>query len=141
MNDKGPTVSGAASGEGGGAPAAPAPRAPEGADPLSDRATAPAPETRSTPVPIAGDSFPPAPRVRTNLTFEEVGPLWDSFRGGNVVACPCHAGALALSVDGNNAYRLVCTRCGTASSWFEAAPAGIRLRTIPPGPDDEAADI
>jgi hypothetical protein len=81
------------------------------------------------------------PHARTNLTIEEVGPLWDSFRAGAVVACPCAFGSLALSVDGNNSYRLVCTRCGTASSWFEAVPAGIRLRTIPPGPDDETADI
>jgi hypothetical protein len=81
------------------------------------------------------------PRIRTNLTIEEVSPLWDSFRTGAVVACPCDSGSLALSVDGNNSYRLVCTRCGTASSWFEAVPAGIRLRTIPPGPDDETADI
>jgi hypothetical protein len=75
------------------------------------------------------------------LTLDDVGPLWDSFRAGNVVPCPGDAGSLALSVDGNNAYRLVCCRCGTASSWFEAAPAGIRLRTIPPGPDDDSADI
>jgi hypothetical protein len=116
MNDKAPPVSGASSADGDGPPAAPKP-APEAA------------------------SFPAPPRVRTNLTLDEVGPLWDSFRMGGVVPCPCAFGSLALSVDGNNSYRLVCTRCGTASSWFEAAPAGIRLRTVPPGPDDEAADI
>jgi hypothetical protein len=80
-------------------------------------------------------------RGRGGLTLEELGPLWDSFRAGDVVACPSDSGSLALSVDGNNAYRLVCTRCGVASSWFEAVTAGIRPRTIPPGPDDEAADI
>ena len=112
---------------------------------MNDKASPPIPgaapaggaeKPREAPAP-----FPPAPRIRNNLTFEEVGPLWDSFRAGNVVPCPGDSGPLALNVDGNNAYRLVCTRCGTASSWFEAAPAGIRLRTVPPGPDDESADI
>jgi len=84
---------------------------------------------------------PPPPRVRGTLTFDEVAPLWEAFRGGAVVPCPGDAGSLALSVDGNNSYRFVCTLCGTASSWFEAAPAGIRLRTIPPGPEDETADL
>jgi hypothetical protein len=84
---------------------------------------------------------PAGGRRRSGLTLEELGPLWESFRTGGVVACPVEAGSLALSVDGNNAYRLVCTRCGTASSWFEAAPAGIRPRTVPPGPDDDSADI
>lgn len=36
---------------------------------------------------------------------------------------------LALSVDAAvGTYRFVCTACGLASTWFEAAPAGLRLR-------------
>jgi hypothetical protein len=112
---------------------------------MNDKASPPTPggspaagaeKPREAPAPL-----PAPPRPRGNLTFDEVGPLWEAFRAGDVVPCPADEGSLALSVDGNNSYRFVCTRCGTASSWFEAAPAGIRLRTIPPGPEDETADI
>jgi hypothetical protein len=68
------------------------------------------------------------------LTMDETADLWQSFRDGGVARCPRDAGPLALSVDGTNAYRLTCTRCGASSTWFEATTAGIRLRTIPPPP-------
>jgi hypothetical protein len=108
---------------------------------MTDKAPPASPADGAEKPPENRGPFPATLRIRTNLTLEEVGPLWDSFRAGNVVPCPGDSGPLALSVDGNNSYRLVCTRCGTASSWFEAVPAGIRLRTIPPGPEDETADI
>jgi len=85
-------------------------------------------------------SFPPTLRRRVALTLEETGPLWDSFRAGGVVRCPSDAGSLALSVDGASAYRLVCTQCGTASSWFEVVPAGLRDRVTPPPADDDPTD-
>ncbi len=110
---------------------------------MSDKAPpAPGPSPAESPSPIGTrPTWPVAAPRRTSLTLDEVGPLWEAFRGGAPVSCICGNGTLALSVDGSNAYRLVCTRCGTASPWFEAAPAGIRLRTLPPpaddGPDDD----
>ncbi len=91
-----------------------------------------------------GDPAPPssagpcAPRPG-GLSLEETGPLWDEFRAGHPIRCPQDSGPLALSVDGSNAYRLVCTWCGTASAWFETVPTGIQIRTvtIPAPPNEE----
>jgi hypothetical protein len=86
-------------------------------------------------------SFPPTIRRRIALTLEEVGPLWEEFRAGGAPICPSNDGPLALSVDGANAYRLVCTQCGTASSWFEVVASGLRDRvTDPPVEKDPGAD-
>jgi hypothetical protein len=80
-------------------------------------------------------------RRRTALTLEETRPLWEVFRSGRVAGCPADGGSLALSVDGSSAYRLVCTQCGTASAWFEAAPnAGVRDRLLPPPADDDSTN-
>jgi hypothetical protein len=58
-------------------------------------------------------------------SLEELRALWGRFRSGDVVACPTDGAPLALSVDASaGAYRFVCTRCGTASSWFESSPNG-----------------
>jgi hypothetical protein len=48
------------------------------------------------------------------------------------VVCPRDSGPLALSIDAGNSYRFVCTRCGTATIWFEVTPAGVQCRTMPP---------
>jgi hypothetical protein len=85
-------------------------------------------------------SFPPTVRRRAALTLDETGPLWDSFRNGGAVTCPSDGGSLALSVDGASAYRLVCTQCGTASSWFEVVSAGLRDRVNPPPADEDPTD-
>ena len=80
---------------------------------------------------------PRAPRPG-GLSLEEAAPLWDGVRAGNPVLCPEDTGPLALSVDGASAYRLVCTRCGTASSWFEMGATGIQVRTATvPAPRNE----
>ena len=61
------------------------------------------------------------------LSDEEVAQLWQVFTAGDVAPCPRDGAPVALSVDGSTkSYRLVCTRCGTASLWFETAPAGIQ---------------
>jgi hypothetical protein len=86
-------------------------------------------------------TFPPTVRRRGALTLEETAPLWDAFRAGGVVLCPSDGGCIALNVDGANAYRLVCTQCGTASSWFEAPPSGhLRDRVLAPPPDEDPTD-
>lgn len=65
-------------------------------------------------------------------SVEELQGVWDAFRAGQTAACPSDAAPLALSVDGSGGvYRLVCTRCGTASAWFESGPGGIALRLGP----------
>ncbi len=65
-------------------------------------------------------------------SLEELSAVWDHFRSGKTVACPSDGSPMALSVDGaGSVYRLVCTRCGVASSWFESGPAGVVLRTGP----------
>lgn len=90
-----------------------------------------------------GDSAPPpsanAPAPRPGgLSLEETAPLWDEFRSGAPARCPQDTGPLALSVDGSSAYRLICTRCGTASSWFEMGATGIQARTATlPAPRNE----
>jgi hypothetical protein len=59
----------------------------------------------------------------------ELREIWSHFRAGDVVHCPIDGSPLALAVDAAiGVYRFVCTRCGAASAWFEAGPAGIRLR-------------
>lgn len=63
------------------------------------------------------------------LSQAEVTKLWAKFRAGNVVMCPRDDYAFALSVDGGSkAYRLVCTGCGNASSWFSSTPSGVVFR-------------
>jgi hypothetical protein len=106
-----------------------------------------APVERTSPAEKAGaapdavSSFPPTLRRRVALTIEETGPLWEEFRAGGAPRCPSGDGPLALSVDGANAYRLVCTHCGTASSWFEVVATGLRDRvTDPPAEKDSSAD-
>jgi hypothetical protein len=65
-------------------------------------------------------------------SLEELREVWDRFRTGSTVACPSDAAPMALSVDGSaGVYRFVCTRCGTASAWFESGTAGMVLRNGP----------
>jgi hypothetical protein len=77
------------------------------------------------------DTLPPGPN-RGSLSLEETSTLWRSFQEGGLVVCPRDAGPLALSIDAGNSYRFVCTRCGTATIWFEVTPAGVQCRTMPP---------
>jgi hypothetical protein len=80
-------------------------------------------------------------RPEGDLSKEVTAALWDKYRGGKLAQCPHDASPLALSVDSSSAYRFVCTRCGTASPWFEAGVNGIHLRSSapPPNPDYEEA--
>jgi hypothetical protein len=76
------------------------------------------------------------------MTDEAVAALWEQFKSGGVARCPRDEAPLALSVDGAaKAYRLVCTRCGNSSLWFESASSGINVRgseeTTPPSPPDD----
>jgi hypothetical protein len=88
--------------------------------------------------PTSPPSATPSTPRPGGLSLEETGPLWDGFRAGDPVRCPQDTGPLALSVDGASAYRLVCTWCGTASSWFETVPTGIQVRTVTvPAPPNE----
>jgi hypothetical protein len=65
-------------------------------------------------------------------TAGELRAIWDDFRTGSTVACPTDGSPMALSVDGSGGvYRFVCTRCGTASAWFESGAAGLTLRAAP----------
>jgi hypothetical protein len=75
-------------------------------------------------------------RQLTELSQEVTGTLWEAYRAGNPASCPNDSWPLALSVDATSGYRFVCTRCGTASPWFEAGPNGILVRSIPPPPMD-----
>jgi hypothetical protein len=73
-------------------------------------------------------SHPGGPRA---LSEQEVARLWQEFRAGNVAYCPRDDAPLALAVDGSaKSYRLVCTRCGNASLWFEVGPGGVRVRNL-----------
>lgn len=55
--------------------------------------------------------------------------LWQKFRTGGGAPCPRDAAPLALQVDGAaKVYRLVCTKCGISSHWFEASPAGVVMK-------------
>jgi hypothetical protein len=79
------------------------------------------------------DTLPPG-ATRGPLSLEETSALWRSFQDGNLAICPRDAAPLALSIDGSNAYRFVCTQCGTATIWFEVTPTGVQCRTMPPPP-------
>lgn len=82
-------------------------------------------EGRSPNDPVnAGDTSPgTVPHV---LSEADVTKLWDRFKAGFVVQCPKDDAALALAVDGAaKSYRLVCTRCGNASLWFETSAGGV----------------
>jgi hypothetical protein len=73
-------------------------------------------------------SGPPAP-----LSDEQLRRAWDDFRSGAVVDCPNDGAPLALAVDASvGIYRFVCTRCGTATPWFECAGQGLRVRGSSP---------
>lgn len=72
-----------------------------------------------------------------DLPYEITVALWNRYRTGKSAMCPNDDMLLALSVDAGNAYRFVCTQCGTASAWFEAAPSGIQVRSIPPPIDND----
>lgn len=78
------------------------------------------------------DAKPPEPPEGTAAPFsspEEVATAWQMFRDGQLAPCPVDGAPLALAVDGSaNVYRLVCTKCGTASGWFEAGADGVQLR-------------
>jgi len=76
------------------------------------------------------DAEKPSDGPRPPLSFaDELAETWEAFRSGAVVPCPADGAPLALSVDAAvGTYRFVCTRCGLASAWFEAGPAGLRLR-------------
>lgn len=68
----------------------------------------------------------------SHLSHAQVAHLWAIFRAGDVVACPRDGIGMALAVDGAaKAYRLVCTQCGLASSWFGTTPMGIVFRSRP----------
>jgi len=70
---------------------------------------------------------PPAQRAMSDA---DVAKLWDQFKSGGVARCPRDEAPLALAVDGaSKSYRLVCTRCGNASLWFDIAPTGIHVRS------------
>ena len=70
------------------------------------------------------------------MSDAEVAKLWEQFKSGGVARCPRDEAPLALAVDGAaKSYRLVCTRCGNASLWFDIAASGIRVRS-----GDEAAN-
>lgn len=84
------------------------------------------------------DTLPPGPG-KGSLSIEEASALWRSFQEGGATSCPRDAGTLALSIDAGNAYRFVCTRCGTSTIWFEVTANGVQYRTMPPpvmGPED-----
>ncbi len=71
-----------------------------------------------------------ADAAQREITPEELLPLWESFRGGAPIACPREGGPIAIAVDATaHAYRMICVRCGAASSWFESKPTGIHVRT------------
>jgi hypothetical protein len=79
---------------------------------------------------VASGGAPTGPRT---LAEQEVTRLWEEFKDGGIARCPRDSAPLALAVDGAaKSYRLVCTRCGNASLWFEIGSAGIHFRN----PDD-----
>jgi hypothetical protein len=86
------------------------------------------------------DTERPPGASRALASAEGVRSAWDEFRAGGVVDCPNDGAPVALAVDASaGAYRFVCTRCGTASYWFESGPQGLRLRASPSlrGPSEE----
>ncbi len=79
------------------------------------------------------DAEKPRGAARPFPVADDVRSAWDEFRAGAVVGCPKDGGPMALAVDAAaNAYRLVCTRCGTTSPWFESDPHGFRIRASVP---------
>ena len=82
------------------------------------------------------DTLKDAAGPRT-LTDEQVARLWETFKSGGAAHCPRDGAPLALAVDAQSkSYRLVCTRCGNASGWFETSKTGIHVRgaeTLAPG--------
>jgi hypothetical protein len=106
----------------------------------ASKATPAVPALPALPATDSMSTFPPTVRKKAGLSLEETSPLWDAFRAGKVVPCPNDGGSLALNVDGASAYRLVCTQCGTASSWFEAPPTGLRDRVLAPPQDEDPTD-
>ena len=93
----------------------------------------------SNPGSTKGDSRAAPARVLNN---DEVALLWATYTSGGIPGCPRDQTPMALSVDGaSKSYRLVCTRCGNASLWFEPASSGIRVRsaddTLLPGPPED----
>ncbi len=59
--------------------------------------------------------------------------LWDRYRAGETAHCPRDGAGVALAVDAAaKTYRLVCTQCGLASSWFASGPSGLHFRTAAP---------
>lgn len=83
---------------------------------------------------------PPESEAPPLSTSGELASAWQTFRAGGIAQCPVDGAPLALSVDGTaNVYRFVCTKCGVASSWFEAGAAGLLVRgprTPVPSPPD-----
>jgi len=68
--------------------------------------------------------------AQNEISLAELVPRWNSFREGAPIACPRDGGPLAIAVDSTaHAYRMICVRCGAASSWFESRPTGIHVRT------------
>jgi hypothetical protein len=77
--------------------------------------------------PDASDTSPGT--VPHALSDADVTKLWETFKLGFVVRCPKDEAPLALAVDGAaKSYRLVCTRCGNASLWFETSGGVIQVR-------------
>jgi hypothetical protein len=75
------------------------------------------------------DAKPPDAPAAPLGTPADLRELWDRFRKGGMVFCPGDGAPMALSVDAAaGVYRLVCTRCGLASPWFESGPHGLRIR-------------
>lgn len=75
----------------------------------------------------------PSPPESTQLSQAQAAQLWAKFRAGDVIYCPRDSAGIAVAVDGAaKAYRLVCTHCGLASSWFSTTPSGLVFRNPPP---------
>jgi hypothetical protein len=75
------------------------------------------------------------------MSDDEVAKLWEQFKSGGVARCPRDEAPLALAVDGaSKSYRLVCTRCGNASLWFEIGGSGIHVRSGDDGANQNVSD-
>jgi hypothetical protein len=71
------------------------------------------------------------PLSSRTLGDDDARRLWDAFRAGAPANCPHDAAPFALAVDAaTKSYRLVCTRCGLASLWFEPSAGGIQVRSV-----------
>jgi hypothetical protein len=76
-------------------------------------------------------------KTARSLSESDVSAIWEQFKSGAVVRCPKDDAPLALAVDGAaKSYRLVCTRCGNASLWFETNGGAVQVRNAdePSGP-------